>query len=40
MQTLRLVERDQAASRFALTQQGRAVLSALFRHSEQKKSPA
>jgi hypothetical protein len=32
-----LIERDQAASRFALTEQGRAVLAALLGGSEQKK---
>jgi hypothetical protein len=35
-----LIERDQAASRFALTEQGRAVLAALLGGSEQKRSPA
>jgi hypothetical protein len=35
-----LIERDQAASRFMLTEQGRAVLAALLDGSEQKKSPA
>lgn len=35
-----LIERDQRATRFILTEQGRAMLNALIGRSEQKKSPA
>jgi hypothetical protein len=34
-----LIERDRAATRFTLTEQGRAVLNALIDRSKQKRAP-